>query len=494
MPLDSAWLAEVVSVMRQIGTDLQQCEVKEAKGGLPKSILETLSAFSNAAGGDVILGLSERNGFSVVEGFDPRSISDALASACEQLTPTVRPLITTLPFEGGFVVCAHVAEMHPRDKPCFITARNRYDGSFVRTSDGDRHLTPYEVDRLLEEHRQPTYDDEIVPEATQDDLDAAMVQEFVQRQKSLHPRILGMLDDVSVLLNLHVIKQVDDVFRPTLAGLLALGTYPQKFFPRLNVTFTAFPGIDKATPVDESRRFLDAQTIIGSIPIMIADALAAVAKNMRTGAIIDGAFRKDVPDYPLTAVREAIANALMHRDYSPDSRGSQVQVNLYADRLEVLNPGGLYGDVTIDSLGKSGVSSTRNQFLSNILETTPYPDGGYVVENRGTGFQEIERQLERAGMTPPRPKSSTVSFSLTFDKRRLTMQESTGKTLDVDNAILDYLEKHSSASTAELKEASGMARSTVSSHIKKLVEKGIIEPIEPGRSPKQRYRILSEKR
>ena len=95
---------------------------------------------------------------------------------------------------------------------------------------------------------------------------------------------------------------------------------------------------------------------------------------------------------------------------------------------------------------------------------------------------------------PASTEKPTVSFSLTFDKRRLTMQESTGKTLDVDNAILDYLEKHSSASTAELKEASGMARSTVSSHIKKLVEKGIIEPIEPGRSPKQRYRILSEKR
>lgn len=162
--------------------------------------------------------------------------------------------------------------------------------------------------------------------------------------------------------------------------------------------------------MDENRRFLDAQTIIGPIPFIIEDALNAVTKNMRTGAVIEGAFRQDVPDYPRKAVREAIANALMHRDYSPDARGSQVQVNLYADRLEILNPGGLFGNVTIDTLGTVGISSSRNQFLSNILETTPYPGGGYVVENRGTGYQVIEEQLQAALMNPPKPLN-TLTFS-----------------------------------------------------------------------------------
>lgn len=493
--MDAAWLEETVSLMRQIGNDLQQCEVKEAKGGVPDSLVETLSAFSNGDGGYIILGLSERRGFAPVDGFDARSMQDAVSSMCEKLTPTVRPFMAVLPFEGSQVLCARISEMHPRDKPCYVTARGCYAGSFIRTGDGDRRMSSYEVDRLLEEHRQPLYDDEVVLEADMNDLDSALVEGFVRRQRELHPRIMGSLEDEDILLDLHVAKKIDadadgPLLRPTLAGLVAMGRYPQKFFPRLNVTFTAFPGTTKVERVDENRRFLDAQTLVGSIPAMMEDAIAAVVRNSRTGAVIEGAFRKDAPDYPRSAIREAIANALMHRDYSPESRGSQVQVNLYADRLEILNPGGLYGDVTVDTLGRSGVSSSRNQFLSNILEATPYSDGGYVVENRGTGYQEIEYQLRKAMMLPPRPKNSLVAFSLTIDKRRRAESEMrSARGEEVATAILSYLKDHSSASTRELAEESGLSRSAITAHVRKLVNSGEIEPMEPARSPKQRYRL-----
>lgn len=488
--MNEQWLTKVVERLRKIGNDTQEFEVKEAKGGLPKSIVETLSAFSNTAGGFIILGLSEKNGFSVVDGFDARRIQDALAGECEKLSPIVRPEIETIPFEGSVLVVARIKEMHPHDKPCYIAARGMYDSSFVRTGDGDRRMTPYEVDRYMEEHVQPTYDDSVVEDATLDDLDQALVEGFVARQKEMHPRILGSRSFDEILLDLHVAKAVDGVLRPTLAGMVAMGTFPQKYFPRLNVTFTAYPGTTKTERVNDNRRFLDSQTIIGPIPVIIEDVLAAVAKNTRNAAVIEGAFRKDVPDYPSIAVREAVANALMHRDYSPEARGSQVQVNLFIDRLEILNPGGLYGDVTIDRLGEAGVSSSRNQFLSNILETTPYPGGGYVVENRGTGYLEMTEQLERSMMMPPRPYSSTVSFLLTIDKRRVAKGEGLATIGGLDEAILDYLASHSSASNRELVEMSGLSRSTISNHVKKLVDRGDVEPIEPPRSPRQRYRLV----
>lgn len=489
--MDKAWLEETVAHMRQIGRDTQRCEVKEAKGELPSSIPDTLSAFSNATGGFIILGLSEREGFIPVEGFKASRMCDALGSACDKLTPVVRPEIDILPFEGAQLVCAEVPGMHPKDKPCYVTSKSRYGGSFIRTADGDRRLTAYEIDRLIENHGQPQHDNDIVGDAVVDDLDGELLKGFIGRQRDLHPRILGARSDEDILCDLHVVRRDDEgIVRPTLAGLLAMGFFPQKFFPRLNVTFTAFPGITKAERVDERRRFLDSQTIIGSIPMMIEDVLSAVARNMRTGAVIEGAFRRDVPDYPPTAVREAVANALMHRDYSPDARGSQVQVNMYADRLEILNPGGLYGEVTVETLGEAGISSTRNQYLSNILETTPYPGGGYVVENRGTGYQEIEEQLKNAMMMPPRPRDSLASFCLTFDKRRLDPSEiDRTRTVNIDDAIIGAFEQHTSLSIRELVAYSGLSRSTLTTHVRALVEAGKLEPMEPARSPKQRYRL-----
>lgn len=491
--MDADKLKRAIAVMRQIGNDTQRCEVKEAARKLPENLIDTLSAFSNGDGGTVILGVSEKNGFTPVEGFNARAAQEAFNAECEKTTPRVRPDIDIIPFEGVNVLVAEIPPMPRKDKPCYITTKGRYQGSYIRSGDGDRKLTQYEIDRLIEDHAQPTFDNDIVPNATIDDLDPVLVNQFLTRQRQLYPRLLATRDDQTILINLHIVRRDDTGgIRPTLGGIMALGLFPQQFFPRLNITFTAFPGVTKAETVDDERRFLDAQTIIGPIPLMIDDALNAVMRNMRTGAVIEGSFRKDVPDYPRKAVREAIANALMHRDYSPDSRGSQVQVNMYADRLEILNPGGLFGDVTIDNLGESGVSASRNQFLSNILETTPYPEGGYVVENRGTGYQVIEEELQDALMPPPKPLNTLTFFSLTFDKRRVSDSERRGQRPDVSDipsAIITMLQERSSASARDMMKASGLSRSTINNNLRRLIADGIVEPTEPGRSPKQRYRL-----
>lgn len=489
--MDTRKLEHIIADMRQIGNDTQTCEVKEATRKVPENLTDTLSAFSNGNGGTIILGISEKNGFTPVEGFDARGMQEAVNAACEKLTPRVRPDIDIVPFEGVNVLVAEIPPMPRKDKPCYITTKGRYQGSYIRSGDGDRKLTQYEIDRLVEDHAQPTFDNDIVPDATFDDLDPALIDQFLARQRQLYPRLFATRDDQTILTNMHVVRRdAAGTIRPTLGGIMALGLFPQQFFPRLNITFTAFPGVTKAETVDDERRFLDARTLIGPIPLMIDDALNAVVRNMRTGAIIESAFRRDVPDYPRKAVREAIANALMHRDYSPDARGSQVQVNMYADRLEVLNPGGLFGGVTIDNLGESGVSASRNQFLSNILETTPYPGGGFVVENRGTGYQVIEEELQDALMPPPRPLNTLTFFSLTFDKRRVSASEQRIiDTSDVPAAIIAMLKERSSASAREMAEASGLSRSTINNNLRRLISDGTVEPTEPGRSPKQRYRL-----
>ena len=96
----TAKMTELIELMRLIGNDTQQCEVKECKRKISSTITDTLSAFSNGSGGWIILGLSEKNGFTPVEGFDARAMQEALSQACEKMTPVVRPVIVTCPFEA----------------------------------------------------------------------------------------------------------------------------------------------------------------------------------------------------------------------------------------------------------------------------------------------------------------------------------------------------------------------------------------------------------
>ena len=129
----TAKMTELIELMRMIGNDTQQCEVKECKRKISSTITDTLSAFSNGSGGWIILGLSEKNGFTPVEGFDARAMQEALSQACEKMTPVVRPR-DHLPVpkrESG--VRAHRQAL-PRDKPCFTTAFGPHGGSFIRTA------------------------------------------------------------------------------------------------------------------------------------------------------------------------------------------------------------------------------------------------------------------------------------------------------------------------------------------------------------------------
>lgn len=518
--MDEAMLANLVSKLRLAQTDTQNIEVKAAGGGMPASLAETVSAFANGSGGLIILGLSEKNGFAPAKGFDAAHASASLAQLCsDSMTPPVRATIEILEFEGAPVVVAHIPEIIPLEKPCYITARGAYGGAFIRVGDGDRKLTPYELDRLFEERHQPKHDIEVINDATLKDLDSNLLQQMIFRQKSLHPRVFASFSDEEVLESMHVVARDENGdIRPTLAGLLTFGTFPQSFFPRLTITFAAFPGTTKAG--EGSLRFLDSQNFIGPIPIILEDALAAVRKNTKTKGIIDGAFRRDAPDYPGVAVREALCNALMHRDYSPMARGSQVQVNLYSDRLEVLSPGGLYGNVTVETLGETGASSTRNQYLSALLETAPFGNGEFVAENRGTGMQLIENELERAGMQKPIIRDTLSSFRIIFQKNddslypttqpnapkvRRPSQSTRGSSDSASHNIVEafrmkagdrdilvsYIADHSEARAAELSEALGIPRRTVTYHLAKLVNAGVLEKTKPSRSPNQSYRLAS---
>ena len=400
-----AVLDAAVKRLRAAGTDLQSVEVKRAAGGLPHSVLESVCAFANARGGLLVLGLTDGD-FRPV-GIDAVRLASDLASACsEGLVPATRPEVDIALVDSRPVVVARVDPLEHRQRPCYLKARGMQGGVFLRTHDGDRRLNSYEVHVMVSGRGQPADDTAAVEGAGIEHLDEQLTADLLRRLRSTRGPVFAQASDAEILHMTGVCAEPSADSAVTLASLLALGRYPQQFFPQLSASFVALPSED-GEPTADGTRFLDNQPIDGPIPLIVSAALDALHRNMRRRAVVVGAGRQDVWEYPHEAAREVIANALMHRDYHPSAHGSPARVRLFPDRLEVSSIGGLHGPnaglTDPAELIDRGVTATRNARLAKLLEDVVIPGTGRpVCENRGSGLRAAAAALRHAGMRPLR--------------------------------------------------------------------------------------------
>ena len=489
-------LTSAVKRMRMAGTDLAEFELKSAAGGFPKSTTESISAFANTLGGTIIFGIAEKDGFKAVD-IDARSIQASLAQAARDLVEPPQAVdIRVLNYEEKPVVVANVPEAPIREKPCYVRKLGLMAGSFIRTGDGDHKMSQYEIDRFMEnQSRVARNDAEPVFEASVEDLDKDLLAGWLARVRETSFGRATAMSDEELMANRRVVAMdAEGTAHPTLAGLLAMGTYPQAFFPRLNVVFTAYPAGEKGELGSGGMRFADAVNIDGPIPAMVVDTVRAVYRNIGHGVLVEGPLRESVPDYPLAAIREAVANALMHRDYSADAQGTPVSIDLFPDRMEINNPGGLFGALTVDGLGTGGATASRNQFLARILEDVPYSDydgrSGCVVENRGSGYPTINHELASASMRAAEVTSTLTGFEIVFKRGRTDEEKTAGCPKSaVEKTVLDYLAQREVASMAEIAEAAGVGIKTARGYVAALVECGEVVAMGAKTSPKRKYRL-----
>lgn len=409
--MDAEELESQLALLRSYGAEDGRIEAKRAERKLPESVVDTLASFANTDGGLILLGVDESDGFAVTGVTDPAKVlADLCSVARDKLLPPLQPAAGLSVINGKTVIWAQINELPRAEKPCYVASRGLHRGSYIRLGDGDRRLTSEEVQQLIADRGQPQFDVEVVASASTDDLDPQGLIDFLRRVRQSSPRPFSSVDDTTALRMLNVLRpDQDGTLRPTLAGIMALGIYPQQFFPQLNLTFVHHP-----TPTGSAHgttRFLDNVRVEGSVPLMAKESLAVIQRNMSRRAEVVGHGRRDVWEYPPEALREAIVNALVHRDFSPGTRGMQVQVEMYPDRLTILNPGGLFGAVDIAHLG-DGVSSSRNSVLQKILEDVAIPGeaGRMICENRGSGIRTMRAELESAGMGPPDFFDRVTSF------------------------------------------------------------------------------------
>lgn len=413
-------LAEAVFALRTLDSEVTDIEAKNATGGLPRSARAAVSAFANTAGGVLLLGVDESSGFSTVGVQDAGKLASDLSSMlADEFEPPIRALISQLEFENKVIVVAEIPAVSYEQRPCFYKGAGMSTGSWTRTGASNRKLTPYEVQIMLASRGQPRDDERPVPGTSIADLDQAALENFIRRLRATRPVAFGGLSDDEILHRSGVIVPGSEGQAVlSLAGVLALGRYPQQWFPQLNLTFVHVP--DETATTNRGVRFLDNVAIDGPIPVIVRDALGAITRNLTRRSIISGAGRSDVLEYPELVIREAVVNALVHRDLSPSAEGTQVQVELYPNRLVVRNPGGLHGPVTVDQLFDEGISSSRNARLLRLLEDVPISgEDRTVVENRGSGVREMARALRAAGMSLPVFDNQISRFTATFPNHTL---------------------------------------------------------------------------
>ncbi|MDK8663516.1 ATP-binding protein [Corynebacterium coyleae] len=401
---------DIMARLRRQRNDDHWIEAKSGTGKLDTAFWKAVSAFANTKGGLIVLGIEEDQStgtFQPATDFDSRAMNDRLISALrvDQQKPPVTPIPETVveldEYQGSPVILVEVRPMRTDERlgkqmPCYVTSQGLRDGAYKRVLDGDQRLSSYEIFQLMNLYTPDSSELLPVPGANLDDLDGQMWNGLIQSLEKRGSRIrVGTRTDAEVLERLHVL---DAEGVPTLAGALALGSYPQQFFPQLFIDVAVHPTTEKST---SETRFLDRAHCDGPLPLAVEDAIKAVVRNLRVRTVEVGSNMVDEPEIPEIALREAIVNAAMHRDYSPQVQGRQVQVDVYPDRVEVNSPGGLWGDRTEDNIDENR-SVSRNPSLANLLSNLPTPSGSMrVAENQGSGIQRMKQGMEGYGLPQP---------------------------------------------------------------------------------------------
>ncbi|MCH4841792.1 ATP-binding protein [Bifidobacterium pseudolongum] len=410
-------LVQAIERLRAQHNDDADYEAKSCATTLSKSVWESVSAFANTDGGTLLLGVDENKNFTVPPQFDAdktiNQFVDGMGDGSKDGAKVVSPPPYSIhrdTLDGAQMVSVQVHENDAAHKPCYVKSKSVSTGSYKRQDDKDILLSPTELFEMQNVYKPSEADRAPITDADRGDLDNATVAAIIDAHRDTKA-LRGAHSEMQQLERLNILDKKGHV---RLAGVLIAGAYPQQFFPRLYVDVAVHPGINKSQ--DGEVRFLDRVQCDGRLQEMVDDAVKAVLRNLRTYSLIEGTGRRDVPEIPTTVLREAIANAVVHREYDALFRNDPVNIDIYSNRVEISSPGGLWGGKTLQNLA-NGVSRCRNATLMQLLQKTPLIRGdndGSAVEGQGSGIQFMINRMKELSLAQP-------DFQPTFDRFRVIL-------------------------------------------------------------------------
>ena len=353
-------------------------------------VIETVAALANTRGGLVLIGVSPKGEVIGVDvGYETgERIANRITG---NIDPVIYPSIEVAEVAGRRVFVISVPESD--NKPHLASGR-----PFKRVGATTAQMRRDEYERLLSLRRQAPFDRREIPEATLDEIDEGKLRwYFEQAARERNIPVDLALPVVENLKRLELATERDGRLVLTIAALLFFGKRPRHFAPHNMIRLARFQG---TTPSN----FIDRLDLVGTLPEMIDEAERFVIRNTRVAAKVTGFERREITEYPYAAVREAIANAVAHRDY--DREDVEVRVSIFADRLEVQSPGRLPAPLTLATLGEE--YALRNRVIAELLFNIRY------IERWNTGILRMRQLMRQHGLPEPAFQEIGQTFRVTF--------------------------------------------------------------------------------
>lgn len=419
-----------------------ESDVIEFKESWSENNLKTISAFVNTSGGTLSIGINDKG--EVVGLPDTKKLLEDIPNIVRDvfgLTPEVK----LKKLKGKEYLEVRVKSS---DNP--VSLRGKY---YVRSGSTNQELKNDQLTRFLLDRSGRSWESALEDFDEDQALKSETIESFISRAKNF-PRLNDM-DLVQVLNKLHLSGGNGKIMR---AGILLFGKQPQSLFPGAIVRIAKFSEQEVPLSTDEIRGNLFEQ----------AEGVMAILKSkyLISELRIDGLYRNDFLEYPESALREAIINALAHKDYS----GPHIQIKVYNDRLTFWNSGELPGLLTIEALRKTHSSHPRNKKIADVF----YKSG--LIEAWGSGTMKMIDDCRNVGLPEPIFEERDGGILVTFSKDVYTEQFLKQHGLTERQIMgINFIKSNGSINNARYQQLTGTAKRTVSRDLTELVEKGLIE-------------------
>lgn len=425
-------------------------------------IIETIAAFANTEGGRLLVGVSKDG---IVKGISiGKDTIESLVNRIAQHTePKIHPRITLAKVEGKEIIMIEVKQSH--DKLVLASGR-----PYVRVGNSTRQMSKEEYeDRILDKHKlELNFDSQVCKGAKIADISKEKVLTFIK--KARQERRLDLNPNAPLLDILSRVKLTTKDKKITNATVLLFGKDPQKFFLNSELKAIRFRGYDVAGEM------IDFKTIGADAITLLEKAENFIFEHIPMKAWIESGKlqRQEKWLYPPEAIREALANALAHRDYKSTGK---VQVRIFDDRMEIWNPGKLPSSLTVEALKENHDSFPTNPLIAKAFFRIKY------AEEVGTGTNRIVEWCKEWGLPEPKFEETAGSFVVTFRQSKFTEDSLAAMGLNGrQQKAVDYLKRNKWINNQQYRELNQTSKNTAHRDLNDLVKKDILHIMGKGRS------------